>query len=26
LLVLGVPIRRHALGVVMAFSAGVLIP
>jgi hypothetical protein len=26
LFVLGLPIRRHALGLVMAFSAGVLIP
>ena len=24
--VLGLPIRRHALGLAMAFSAGVLIP
>ena len=26
LLVLGLPLRRHALGLVMAFAAGVLIP
>jgi hypothetical protein len=26
LFVLGLPMRRHALGLVMAFSAGVLIP
>jgi zinc transporter, ZIP family len=26
LLVLGLPLRRHALGLVMAFGAGVLIP
>ena len=26
LFVLDLPIRRHALGLVMAFSAGVLIP